>query len=461
MWNCNLNLELARRIRKLYPDTVIVFGGPDFSTEEELQRRWLENNPQVDFYTQYEGEEAFTRLLEALLDAGGDLDAVKRSRPGNMVCLLDGERCAGICCPTSTPPPLRRLPRRAVRPLFRPAHAAAHHGSGLPVLLHLLRGRRALLEQGPPPRHGRPGPGAGLRAERVHPSHTLFLADLNFGMYKQDIEYCEKLAEIQKKRDWPWNIVVSTGKVNKQRIYDCSRLTNFAIPVNGAFQSTDPRVLGHIKRKNLGLPELKWTVDEMRRESSEAQSYSQLILALPGETIQSHLHSIGDVLQTGFDSMDIFQLMMLPSSVMSRREQRKEHGITTKHRGLARCFGEYEWVDGERFRVIEHEEICIQNNTMSFEDYLYCRVFALTVHVFYNDFVLTPWYSLFRSEVSPSSTSSPCCTSASRARSWPGCTRASSGRAGRSCGTTWTASGPPSTTTTSWRGCVPARSART
>ena len=38
-----------------------------------------------------------------------------------------------------------------------------------------------------------------------------------------------------------------------------------------------------------------------------------------------------------------------------------------------------------KFLCSEIDEICVANASMSFEDYLECRLFNLTVEIFYND----------------------------------------------------------------------------
>ena len=66
---------MARRIKKKFPQTVIVFGGPNYPVDREEQKRFLVAHPYIDFYLFKDGEEAFVELLKALFEY--DFDIVK------------------------------------------------------------------------------------------------------------------------------------------------------------------------------------------------------------------------------------------------------------------------------------------------------------------------------------------------------------------------------------------------
>src|SRR5215475_12731990 len=80
VWNTNLSLAFARRIRALSPRTIIVLGGPHYPIVADEQESYLKANPEVDFYIIKEGEAAFANLLIALVEAELDREKVKRLR---------------------------------------------------------------------------------------------------------------------------------------------------------------------------------------------------------------------------------------------------------------------------------------------------------------------------------------------------------------------------------------------
>jgi hypothetical protein len=54
----------------------------------------------------------------------------------------------------------------------------------------------------------------------------LHIADSNFGMYKEDIDLCRHIGDLQKRYSYPQYINVATGKNHKERVLDAARLIN-------------------------------------------------------------------------------------------------------------------------------------------------------------------------------------------------------------------------------------------
>ncbi|MCG0277413.1 MAG: cobalamin-dependent protein, partial [Thermanaeromonas sp.] len=65
IWNIKPSLEVAAILKKVRPEILIVFGGPEVSFESEA---FLKANPQVDLIIRGEGELAWARFLSALLE---------------------------------------------------------------------------------------------------------------------------------------------------------------------------------------------------------------------------------------------------------------------------------------------------------------------------------------------------------------------------------------------------------
>jgi hypothetical protein len=102
------------------------------------------------------------------------------------------------------------------------------------------------------------------------------------------------------------------------------------------------------------------------------RSNTDLILCLPGETLQSHVTSIQKLLNSGVSQVTNFQLMMLKGSELETLESRRQFAFETRYRVLPKNFGIY----GSE-KVFDVEEIAVATDTMSFDDYLQARKFAL------------------------------------------------------------------------------------
>ena len=117
--------------------------------------------------------------------------------------------------------------------------------------------------------------------------------------------------------------------------------------------------------------------------SSNTPTMTEVILALPGDTVEKHTQTLNDVVDAGFDNVRMYQLILLPQTEMSLPDTRKVHAFQTRFRINPRSFGKYE-VLGKEICPVEYEEIVVANATLSFKDYLDCRELNLTIEVFHN-----------------------------------------------------------------------------
>ena len=79
-WNSDLSLAFAKRIKEKYPETIIVFGGPNYPIVADEQEAFLRDNPVIDFYVWLEGEQAFVDLYQALEASDFDIEALKADK---------------------------------------------------------------------------------------------------------------------------------------------------------------------------------------------------------------------------------------------------------------------------------------------------------------------------------------------------------------------------------------------
>ena len=133
----------------------------------------------------------------------------------------------------------------------------------------------------------------GRKMEKVRAQggrNDLYIADSNFGMFKEDVATAKALAKSQEMFGWPDHINTSTGKNKKERVLEVARIVGGKIVLSGSVQSLDLDVLENIKRKNISPDELMELAKEA--ENVDANSYCELILGLPGETRDSHCRTM-------------------------------------------------------------------------------------------------------------------------------------------------------------------------
>lgn len=392
IWNGRLGLAFARRIKELRPDTIVVMGGPNYPLEAHEQEAFLRRHPEVDFYVVHEGEVAFAQLLADLLAAGMDKEAVVGRTPSVHALDRHGQvRRSEVGAPRLRD--LDEIPSPYLTgkfdeffdgrlwPLLQTKRGCPFTCTfcteGLDYYSKVARYSLARLEAEVEYIGSRM---AEVRAKGGR--SDLYIADSNFGMFKEDADVARALARSRALYRWPDHINASTGKNQKQRVLEAVRILDGSIVLSGSVQSLDPTVLENVRRQNISAEDLMALALEANQVG--ANSYCELILGLPGETRQTHFETIRTIVAAGFNKVLPYQLMILPGSVLGSDSTKRKYRMDLRARVLPRAFGLYE-VCGQSLPVADIEEVCVATDTLSFEDYLECRRMHLVITIFFND----------------------------------------------------------------------------
>src|SRR5262249_232684 len=153
---------------------------------------------------------------------------------------------------------------------------------------------------------------------------------------------------------------------------------NGAMVIYQAVQSLDEDTLRNIKRQNISTEAYAEVMIHVRGRG--LRSLSDLILGLPGETLHSHFEGINQLLDAGTNEMHLFQAMMLKGSELETESSRHTHRFDTRFRVLTKNYGLY-----AEEKVFDVDEIVVATDTLSFDDYLEARRFALAFSIFWNN----------------------------------------------------------------------------
>ncbi|WP_432159613.1 B12-binding domain-containing radical SAM protein [Streptomyces sp. NRRL F-5630] len=410
IWNAHLSIGIARVIKEKFPKTVVVMGGPHYPLlrADQVQFWYQRLAGAVDFYVDGEGEIAFADLLLHLTSKPAS--KVLGTIPG--VHSLSADRRD-----VYTPRPRNRI--RDLTDVPSPYTAGMldqfFDRGGVPTITttrgcpfscdFCTEGQHYFSKVAKRPR-------AEVEAElhyigrRMAPlvaagtaRNELLITDSNFGMFPQDKHTCQVLAECQKLYGWPRVVNVTTGKNQRERVLDAVAQVPGTISLSGSVQSLDTDVLAAVQRKNISAEKMM----EIALQSAEAgaQSYSEVILALPDDSKKKHFDTLRGLMDARFDRLNMFQLTLLPSSQMYASAYRQRWGLGTKWRVMPRCFGRYT-VLGKEVRAAELDEVCVELPNMSYEEYRECRVMDLFVPSLYNGGVFGTVLAIIRAhKVSP------------------------------------------------------------
>ena len=381
-WNQRVGVEMFRMLRDRNPHALTVWGGPNFPADDPSRQALMDRYQEVDVYVPIEGEIGFSNLVERVLGA----DSLKAAKSAIRVMPIEG-------CVT-------RRPDGAMQysPAFRPGDLDTIPSPYLMGLMdRFFDGRLMPMLQ---TNRGCPFTcsfcvDGSLLTSKVNyfsldrvtreveyiaprvPSHMpgLEISDLNFGMYKRDVEVCDAIRAVQDRYGWPKHITASTGKNRKERVVQAVSRLNGTLRLTMSVQSTNPEILTNIKRDNISLDAMMGLAPKIREAG--LRTYSEIILSLPGETYETHLQTVRDLAAANIDFIKAFTLMLLDGSELATPEQRQKWGFVTKFRLLTMDFAELS--NGRR--VLETEEVVIGSNTLSYEEYVDLRVLAFALWI--------------------------------------------------------------------------------
>ena len=390
MWNSELSFALARRIKEIEPEIITIMGGPNYPVDQSEQEIFLRTHPEIDFYVIGEGEIAFTNLIANLINADLKKENIRGELPSVHFIMSDDQ--LHISTTVERIQDLSEIPSPylegkmdeffdgKLQPTIQTTRgcpfACTFCVEGLGYYSKVYRNgfEKTSLEL----------EYISKKMQKVREKggrNDLWLVDSNFGMYSQDIDTCKIIAKCQEQYNWPDYIHCDTGKNNKERVLNAAKLVNGAIRLSGSVQSLNPDVLKNIKRANISSDDLL----QLAKDAADVQAYSrsEIILGMPGETLESHFDTNKIIVNAGFDKIDNYQLMMIPGTEVTTPENIKEFGMQTRYRILPRCSGYYK-ILGKTVYAAEIDKICTSTDSLSFDDYLECRKLHLIIEIFYN-----------------------------------------------------------------------------
>jgi len=403
MWNESLNCFYAKSIKEIYPDTLIIFGGPNISSNQDTNINFLKKNLFIDILVKGDGELISKLLIENFIKEK-DIEKLKKYAYGNTLSILKdskeiiyGNNEIDFRIGTTTDVSLDDIPS----PYLSGAFDIFFEDAAI-VLLETNRGCPygcTYCQQGDEYfskiryyTHNR------IKKELEYINNMISsknldmsiieFADPNFGMYKNDTKIFEYLRESQDKYNYPSDVWCSTGKSNQKLILNNAKLLKSgSIMIRAAMQTLNNETLKVIKRKNLKLD----TFNKLTISDKSMDIYSDIMLGLPKETKDSYLNGVYKLIDFGTAEFSMPQTILLKGTPMEDQEYINKYNINTKFRVIPECDSIYHINDITQ-RVTENEAIIISTNTLPFSDYLECRVFNLLVMIFHNTRLLNVIY---------------------------------------------------------------------
>jgi radical SAM superfamily enzyme YgiQ (UPF0313 family) len=373
VWNRNYNYTLAKRLKEVNPNCCIIFGGPEPAiTDPDI----FVKHPYVDAIVKQEGEYIFKNVLDSI-DNLASVTGLLLNVDGQAVDTGTSNRIENL---DSIPSPYLTgfFDKIVADNPDVEWNATLETNRGCPYActfcdwgsLTYNKVKKFNLER----------VFAELEWMAKHKCGFLSVTDANFGMFvERDNLIIDRFIEIQNKHGYPYTFNVSWAKNQKKDVVDIvSKLMTTKAFNHGltlSFQSLDDTVLENIKRKNL----TDTNVSEIFKlaEANQVPINSELILGLPGETLDTWKENFWKLFRAGNHSgIDIFQAQLLENAEMNHFQKSlyKIKSITV-----------YDYMSGSHNdnELQESVDVITETSTLSFDQMVEAQVFNWFINSFH------------------------------------------------------------------------------
>lgn len=383
VWNVRISLEIARRLKKLRPEVLIVFGGPHVPDRAEA---FLRAYRFIDLAVHGEGEPVLLQILENFPSrTWQSVPSISRIREdGAFEAHPRGERLRDISL----------VPSPYLGGVFN-SLMKAHPEEKWLILWETNRGCpfqctfcdwgsaiAAKVSQFDLQRlYGEIDWFAEQRIEFI------FCCDANFGMLKRDYDIVHYVAETKARRGYPRALSVQNTKNGTDRAYAVQKLLADAGLNKGvaiSLQSMDQSTLEAIKRQNISTASFQELQRRFTRDRVE--TYSDLILGLPAETYESFIEGVSQVIENGqHNRIQFNNLSVLPNAEMGDPEYQRRYGMEIVETRIVNIHGS---LAETREEIQEMQQLVVATADMPREDWVRTRTFCWMTALLHFDKVL-------------------------------------------------------------------------
>ena len=381
VWNMRVSCAIAQELKKLRPEILIVFGGPQVPNQDLA---FLKKFPYIDISIHGEGEPAFLALLENIeernwaavpscryIDSRGDVISTPKAPRISDINTIPSPYLTGVFKPIFEAYPkdfwLMSWETNRGCPF---SCAYCDWGSATQSKVNKFDLDRLYKEMD------------WMADNKIQ---FVFCCDANFGIFPRDIDIAQYAAQTKKRSGFPEALSVQNTKNSTDNSYLIQKILGEAGLNKGvtlAIQSMNPSALEAIKRKNIKLS----VYQELQKKfaADKVETYSDYILGLPEETYDSFKEGVAALIENGQHyRIQFSNLSILPNAEINNAEYREKYGVITSFSKMINMHGSL--VNDE---VHEEQELVVATNTMPKEDWVKVRAASWMSALVYFDKLL-------------------------------------------------------------------------
>lgn len=373
VWNMEYNKALARKIKEIYPECFIVFGGHNIPFDTTV----LEENSFIDILIHGEGERCFKELLFSL--EKGDISSVENiSYRNGKECVMT-KRSNGCFS-------LEEYPSPYLAGLFDKMltdyptiefQATLETNRGCPYQCAFCDW--CFTEK------IRYFPMEKIKAEIKWMSDKkiayCYCADSNFGISPRDMEVAQCVVDYHNSTGYPGIFKPCYAKNSDELVFSIGKLLNNNGVDKGvtlAYQSINPEVLENIGRRNLDIE--YYTKLNARYTAEGIPTYTELILGLPGETYKSFCEGLCYLLEAGqHNSMTVYTCQVYCNAPLAQPDYRDKFGIRWERVPLHGIH-----YPANFNGVQEYYDVIVETKDMTKEEWVRANMFSVCLQSFHH-----------------------------------------------------------------------------
>lgn len=364
VWDAKRTLRLSKAIKRAYPNVLMIHGGPNVPKYREVLIDFMSRHTQVDIAVNGEGEGVIGCILaglksgvESLPDTLSEIPGLtlRHRSNGHQRLIWTGEP-ARISDLSTLPSPYLDGTFDAIS--MRWFGATIETNRGCPYTCTFCDWGSATNQK--------------IRRfplDRVYQelewigknqAFLLFVADANFGIFPEDVQIAQQIAEVKRKWGYPREVAVSYAKNSTERLSEIVKIfVDAGLHSAGilALQTTDTQTLEVIRRKNIKTERYAELAQIFKREGLPLLT-SDLIIGLPGQTYEAFK---GD-LQYCSDLQvwpKVYRASLLVNAPMAEADYVREYGIEANEDGIVVATKAASRADIERMTDLYLAQMCL------------------------------------------------------------------------------------------------------
>lgn len=385
VWNAQLSLAIIKKLKQSKPNVKIYCGGPHVPNKSE---QFLRENLAINGVVRGAGEVPFLSILEHLIQ-GKNIDW--RSVPSLSFIDKDGSFVENPLAPKLKD--LSPLPSPYLVGIFKPLMqkysdrgwlAAWETNRGCPFSCTYCDWGSSIeskISQFDMDR---------LQKEvdwfRDNKIEFVFCCDANFGILQRDLDIAQYVADSKNSYGYPKVLSVQNTKNATERAYRVQKILSESGLNKGvtlAVQSMDQTTLKNVRRDNIKLESYETLQYRFMREGIE--TYSDMILGMPGETYESFFEGICTLIENGqHNRIQFGNLSILPNAEMGNTNYQSKYGMRYVESKMINIHGSL----NEQEEVDEIQQTVIATSSMPEHDWVKTRSLCWLVSLLHFDKLL-------------------------------------------------------------------------